>query len=294
MKKRLISVFFALILLGAVLYLVDTLALNVILALAGSLAIFESLRAFKMNDNVVLLIVLLMLHAANMFFDINAHYFVFLIILILFVFIMADKNRHYSFKQAAALGMMVFLVTLGLRSMLNLRYSGVAGDAAAHVGDMRFMLLVALALGWICDTLAFTFGKLFGKRKMCPEISPNKTIAGGVGGVAGTPVVITLAFYLYSVLGSPLSAFYEMNEPVHLVFYFVMGLLGAVIGIIGDLAASFVKRECGIKDFGSIMPGHGGAIDRLDSVLFTATFAAFAFELFFKLFLVLPAALLSS
>jgi phosphatidate cytidylyltransferase len=80
-----------------------------------------------------------------------------------------------------------------------------------------------------------------------------------------------------------------MNEPVHLVFYFVMGLIGGLIGIIGDLAASFIKRECGIKDFGSLMPGHGGALDRLDSVLFTATFAAFAFKLFFDWFSVVPA-----
>lgn len=283
MKQRLISISVGFVLLAGLMYWIDIWVLNLAFAVLGGLAIFEAMRALKLNDNTVPLIIFPGLHIVNMFVSIQAHYFVYLLLFLTFCFVMMSKNRHYTFKEGAAVFAVTLMITLGLRSILNMR------DATESVGDMRFMLFIALGLGWVCDTFAFTFGKWMGKKKMCPEISPNKTVAGGIGGIVGTPIVITLAFYLYSILTTPAeSAFYQMNEPVHLVFYFVMGLLGAAIGIIGDLAASFIKRECGIKDFGNIMPGHGGALDRLDSVLFTSVFAAFAFELFFNLFKVAP------
>jgi len=257
---------------------IDTFFLNIAFLLLGGLAIFEAARALKLNDSAVYVILFWIAHTLNMLFALNLFYFVFVLLFAVFCAVMFFDKKGHSFKQVAAAYCMTFFITFGLRSIVIMR--GISTD----VPDMRFMLFIALGLGWICDTLAFTFGNLFGKRKLCPAISPGKTIAGAVGGVLGTPIIIVIIFYIYSIKANSTSLFYGQNAPVQLAYYFALGLVGAIVGIIGDLAASFIKRECGIKDYGNVMPGHGGALDRLDSVLCTSVLAAGAFELFFKLF----------
>lgn len=279
MKKRLLSVAGGLALLLLLLWLADTIALNIALAAIGGLAIYEAMRALKLHDPLPFVVAFLLVHCLNLFVQIDALYIVYLLILLVFCFAIFTKTRHYTFKDSAAAVLVTAMITLGLKSMLILR------GLTTYIWDMRFLLVISLALGWICDTFAFTFGSLFGKRKLFPDISPNKTVAGFVGGIVGTPVVIAAACYLYATFGDPPSVFYAMREWPQIIFYALLGLFGAVIGIIGDLAASYIKRACGVKDFGSIMPGHGGALDRLDSVLFTCTFAAFAFQLFIQLFI---------
>jgi phosphatidate cytidylyltransferase len=290
MKKRLISVSVGMVLLAALMYWIDTWVLNVALAAAGGIAVYEVLRAFKLHDKILFLAVFIGLHVLNMFLSIEPFYFVYLMIFLMFLLAMSKIGRHYTYRECAAVTAAVLMITLGLRAILDMRETLRCAHPAENAGDARFMLFVCFGLGWICDTFAFSFGKWLGKKKMCPEISPNKTVAGGIAGLIGTPLVMMLAFYIYSVAGAPPSVFYAMNEPLHLFFYFLVGLIGAAIGIIGDLAASFIKRECGLKDFGGIMPGHGGAFDRLDSVLFTSVFAALSLEIFLKLFSAAPAA----
>lgn len=266
------------ILLAAVMYWYDTFFVNVVFAALGGLAVFEGLRALGFGKRPVVIALFIALHTLNMAVLPPAHYVVCLALFMMFCLVMYDKRHRNTFKEGAGALAIFIMVSMGLASLLHLR------AMTTLRGDRLFMMFIALALGWICDTFAYTFGRLFGKRKMCPTISPNKTIAGGVGGVVGTMVFIAGAFYIYSLFANPRSMFFERNGLWHMVFYAVMGALGAMVGITGDLAASFVKRECAIKDFGSIMPGHGGALDRLDSVLFTAAFAMFAFELYTILF----------
>lgn len=278
MKQRLISIAVALVLLAAVLYWYDTGFVNIVFIALGGLAIFECLRALGMGDSLLALFLFAALHAVNMVWLPPAHYIVYFALFLMFCFVMFDKKQRYTFKTGAGLLALFIMISLGLASLLHIRaMSGLYGDRI-------FMLLISLALGWICDTFAFCFGKWLGKRKMCPRISPNKTVAGGVAGLVGTMVVIAAAFYVYTINANPSSVFYGRNGAGEIAYYAAMGLVGAAVGIIGDLSASLVKRECGIKDFGHIMPGHGGALDRLDSVLFTATFALFAFQMFFKIF----------
>lgn len=277
MKKRLISVAVGLVLLAAVMIWYDSWFANVVFMLLGALAIFEALRALGFGENGLFIGLYIALHAANMVLKTDEHYLLYLALFVMFCIVMFDKRR-YTFKAGAGAFAVFVMITVGLSSILRMR------DMVGLYGDQLFMLFIGLALGWICDTFAFTFGNLFGKRKMCEHISPNKTVAGGVGGVLGTMVFIAAAFYLYSTFSNPASVFHGLNSLGAMAFYTAMGAVGAVIGIIGDLAASFIKRECGIKDFGNIMPGHGGALDRLDSVLVTSTFAAFAFQLLFRLF----------
>ena len=121
-----------------------------------------------------------------------------------------------------------------------------------------FLLVMGLCGAWIADTGAYFTGVAFGKHKLCPEISPKKTIEGFVGGIVVTGIVFVAATAIRA-------GKFQLSSACIL---FVMGAVCAVIGTVGDLSASMVKRQIGFKDYGKIMPGHGGMMDRFDSVLF--------------------------
>jgi len=121
------------------------------------------------------------------------------------------------------------------------------------------MLLLAFVIPWFCDTSAYFTGKAIGRHKLIPHISAGKTIEGSVGGIIGTVVgLIALR-----------SAFFSFLTPIHCI---IMGGIGSIIAQIGDLAESLMKRDAGVKDSSRLIPGHGGVLDRFDSVLFAAPF----------------------
>lgn len=126
----------------------------------------------------------------------------------------------------------------------------------------RLMLAITVVIPSACDTFAYFIGILFGKRKLCPAISPKKTVAGALGAFLGGTVggiliglVVIYGFQVHSVT---------------LVHFLLLGFLTAFFTQIGDLSASMFKRYCKIKDFAAYIPGHGGILDRLDGVLVTA------------------------
>jgi len=126
-----------------------------------------------------------------------------------------------------------------------------------------FFVLLVLTCAWLTDTMALFTGKAFGKRKLCPNISPNKTWAGAIGGV----VITTL---INVGLAALFNAFFLQQFRITLTVVAILSLPLCVIAILGDLTASTLKRNLGVKDFGNLMPGHGGAMDRFDSFLFVA------------------------
>ncbi len=115
---------------------------------------------------------------------------------------------------------------------------------------------------WVCDTCAYFTGVTFGKHKMAPVLSPKKSMEGAIGGVAGSTIVGALYAMLVVQRVIP-------DRNVMIIFAVICGI-GAVISQIGDLAASAIKRNHEIKDYGTCIPGHGGIMDRFDSVIFTA------------------------
>ena len=128
-------------------------------------------------------------------------------------------------------------------------------------------LIMGLCGAWLADSGAYFAGTFFGKHKLCPEVSPKKTVEGFIGGIVVTGLLFMLINFGYSKI-LPL-----VTDSTVSVNYFEVCLLGmalAVVGTIGDLSASVLKRQSAIKDYGNIMPGHGGAMDRFDSVLFVA------------------------
>lgn len=144
-----------------------------------------------------------------------------------------------------------------------------------------FAISFAIFLPVFSDTFAYLVGSTLGKRKLCPSISPKKTVAGAIGGLLGSvlcAVTFFLLFDLYAVIPVGYVTFSD-SVAVRAVVFVVLGIVGGVLAEIGDLAASRIKRTMNIKDFGNIFPGHGGVLDRLDSILFTLVmlFTTFTF-----------------
>ncbi len=126
----------------------------------------------------------------------------------------------------------------------------------------RVYLSLAFFIPVIGDLAAFFIGIRFGKTKLNPIVSPNKTIEGAVAGLAGSTLTACLIYLVGRWAGTDLPAFFHFP---------LIGLLGGAAGQVGDLFASLVKRHCKIKDYSQIFPGHGGMLDRLDSILFAGT-----------------------
>jgi phosphatidate cytidylyltransferase len=134
--------------------------------------------------------------------------------------------------------------------------------------DTNFFIWYIFILAWGSDTFAYFSGRFFGKHKLIEHVSPKKTIEGAVGGLIGATVLSV--------------AFAAIYNPDFMTFAIVLGLVGSVLAQSGDLIASKIKRYCGIKDFGKIMPGHGGVLDRFDSIILTGPFIYYFIFYYFK------------
>lgn len=164
-------------------------------------------------------------------------------ILILFVYVFGYPKYHAEQVMAAFFGVVYVAVML---SFIYLTRS---------LPDGKFLVWLIFLCSWGCDTCAYCVGMLIGKHKMAPVLSPKKSIEGAVGGVAG--VALLGVIYAAATQG-------KMAE------YALICAVGALISMVGDLAASAIKRNQNIKDYGKLIPGHGGILDRFDSVIITA------------------------
>lgn len=122
-------------------------------------------------------------------------------------------------------------------------------------------VLLVVVVAAMTDTAAYFVGSFLGRTKLTPSISPKKTVEGSLGGVAGG---VLSAIILYIIVNATASASFGFGS------FLLIGFLGGIIGQVGDLAASLLKRSMDIKDYGSIFPGHGGVLDRMDSIMFIA------------------------
>ena len=170
----------------------------------------------------------------------------------------ADAALPFSAVTAAIFAGLVFPLMLSCMLRLRLLESG------------PILVFLPLVIAFGSDTFAYFFGLLLGKHKLVPRVSPKKTVEGAVGGLVGGVIgVLVLKGVVYWVAG--LAAF-TWGQVL------LLGLLGSVVSQIGDLSFSVIKREFQVKDYGNLLPGHGGILDRFDSVTFVAPFVWFIFS----------------
>lgn len=195
-----------------------------------------------------------------------------------------------SLSICLALAVFTFKAEMELKDLLATIFSLIYPMAIASLAFAlsrefpcggTFAISFAIFLPVFSDTFAYLVGSTLGKRKLCPSISPKKTVAGAIGGLLGSvlcAVTFFLLFDLYAVIPVGYVSFSD-SVAVRAVVFVVLGIVGGVLAEIGDLAASRIKRTMNIKDFGNIFPGHGGVLDRIDSIMFTLVmfFTAFTF-----------------
>jgi phosphatidate cytidylyltransferase len=153
------------------------------------------------------------------------------------------------------IAVMTVYVSFGFAALVLLR------DMNASYGIVIFLL--AFLIPWVCDAMAYFVGVFFGKHKMIPDVSPKKTVEGAIGGIVGT-VVAAAIFGLIMQFG--------FGKQPNYVLLLSVALVGGFVSQWGDLIASLLKREYGVKDYGWMFPGHGGMMDRFDSLFSVSIF----------------------
>lgn len=170
--------------------------------------------------------------------------------IILFVYVFSFPKYHADQMMTVFFGIVYVAVCLSFIYLVR------------DLPDGRWHVWLILLCSWGCDTSAYCVGRLFGKHKMAPVLSPKKSIEGAVGGVAGA----ALFGLIYALCVRK-----NMQTDVNIAaVYTLICAVGALVSMVGDLAASAIKRNHEIKDYGRLIPGHGGILDRFDSVIITA------------------------
>lgn len=218
------------------------------------LCLIELFRTFKLND--VFMIGFSLIFSMGMLYSIS----------------ISNENLVLTFFASYFLIISIYYLffnkmsieSLG-RLLFSFIYISVPMGVFLKLGYTNLLWIVFL-ISWGTDTFAYLFGIIFGKHKLCPSISPKKTIEGALGGIFGSLILLNL--FNYFVLKN------------NIVFVTLSGIILSIVAQIGDLFASKIKREMGIKDFSNIIKGHGGFLDRFDSIIFVTPLVYIVFYIF--------------
>jgi len=238
----------------------------VIISALSVVAVYEMLVATKYIKNKVLSVLSLcfVFLVPVVFIIENLRYNLPLIccFFLLFLFmIMIYKHERVSFEAVSLVGFVSICIPLSLSCLLFIKIISEEHG--------MFLMIFTLLVIWIGDAGAYFTGTLFGKHKMAPKISPKKSWEGFVGGLILSGLIGFAAPFVYEFIYEfRFDTAIETNK----IFFAVTAVICSALGVVGDFSASLVKRQCAVKDFGNIMPGHGGVLDRFDSVLFAAPF----------------------
>lgn len=267
MKKRIITGITASAFVLILLFLRDTVIFNIAMSVFIVIAMYEALYATKIVTDKPLLILCMLYSALVPFFQLFKFYpagvaisSVFFLAMLIIMLVRHDglDIRQITYSFTASL-----LIPFAFSSLL---YLNAIARYSKHydTSDSLFLLLFAMLGAWICDTGAYFTGTFFGKHKLAPAISPKKTVEGAIGGIISV-IIVDICVGLVWQFG-----FVKDSGRVSFALLILLAVLTSVCGMIGDLTFSCIKREVKIKDFGNIMPGHGGLLDRTDSLILTA------------------------
>jgi len=257
LKRTVTSVVMVLVLIPICIFS-GTFVFPAVMAVLSAIAAYEMLACIGLKKNVAVSIPAYLFAVAA---PITAYlwtedavrlifaYAVLLLILVFATDVFSRGKTDYTVSASAFTG--IFYIGMAFASIVLLRTKG------------EWLYLFVFIGPWTSDVFAYLCGRAFGKHKLIPEVSPKKTVEGSVGGM----VFAAIAFVLYAFLVQKFAL--PEATPNHYVLA-LAGVIVSVISQIGDLAASVIKRRFGVKDYGWLFPGHGGVMDRFDSVLLTA------------------------
>lgn len=226
------------------------------IALIGLMEFYNAFKSKELVPNTWLGMVIGVLIIVGIYLELNSSFY----LGILFLFVLMLLAKHVFSKKENLIGEFVTFfgvsyVVLGFGHLLLLSKL-----------DIKYIILIPFFISWSTDTAAYFSGVLFGKRKLIPSVSPNKTVEGAIGGVIGAVILTSTFSYLF------------IKELFPMIM--IITLVGSVLSQIGDLMASKIKRDNDVKDYGKVLPGHGGILDRFDSVLITVPYVYYATLLF--------------
>lgn len=243
------------------LFLSEYLVYPIAVALLAAVAIFEMSALTGMRRNLPVSIpaylLALALPTGAYFASDRVELFVSLIFALLAVYMFylfgyaVIKRGAIRFADLSAHLVTTAYIVISFTSLSMLRY----------IPRGVYLFSLVFVASWVCDVFAYFVGRAIGRHKLIPEVSPKKTVEGAIGGVVFTTGAFALYGYIVTLLDGP-----SPNYIALLIF----GLVLSVVAQFGDLIASLIKREHGIKDYGFIFPGHGGVLDRFDSIIAVA------------------------
>ena len=263
MKTRIISAIIASILAIIILIFHNTIifyfAISA-LTVAMVYEMFSALKCLQFKFTSAICFVFAAVMPMLLYKDLYKLRYPFLVITIILIFITyLIQFKTLSFDKLSIMLCASVLITLAMSSLLEIKIGRQHG---------LFLLILSLCGAWLADSGAYFAGTLFGKHKLCPEISPKKTIEGLIGGTITNAILFVGIGLLFSYIQSLNDKIININY----VYIAILGMICSLLGLLGDLTASFIKRQCQINDYINFMPGHGGVLDRFDSVLFVVPF----------------------
>ena len=276
-KDRTIS--FAIIVLGLAGFLVAVAldirpVMTVILALLAPIATFEIIRAVggksKVLFTVACTVSLFTVLAYGFGIALPSAGVLYGIYVLLLMSFMVFFHKDIEFTHVSAAFMASIALPFAFSCFLRLNNIADWFSGYTHQEGIYFVGL-AFSCSWLTDTFAYIVGVKFGKHKMAPVISPKKSIEGAIGGVVLTAAMNVLILYLFTIGCKNLYDYTIFGESAMKFIYIIpISMVLSLVSMLGDLSASVIKRNFGIKDYGKLIPGHGGIMDRFDSCIFVA------------------------
>lgn len=261
MARRIITALVGIALLIPFIIFSDKWPIFVFTVLASTVAVWEILSCIGHNRKWYVLVPSLLVSISVQILPrmltvdsyITTVLLTYLAFFVLILTVAVFSKGQLKFHEASQIAVMVAYISFGFAALVLLR----------DMKDGLILFLLAFLIPWVCDAMAYFVGVFFGKHKMIPDVSPKKTVEGAVGGIVGV-VVCTVIFGVIMQLG-----FAKTPNYVTLV---LISLIGGFVSQWGDLIASLLKREYAVKDYGKIFPGHGGMMDRFDSMIAVSIF----------------------
>lgn len=264
MKQRIITGVISAAAFIAILFAMNTFIFPLVLSLLSVIAVFEIQKAIRMKNNAMKLLGLIVAAflPLSIGFDWELPLMPILTIYIILTFLlMIVEYEKTKFEHAIFSIFSSLVIPYAFSVLILLRDVHVAFPDVYSKTEGIFFVMLGLFCAWLSDIFAFFAGSFFGKHKLAPKISPKKTVEGAVGGVLGTMLLNLTLLAVFKKF------FFE--ETVISYWAIILVSIGlSLISICGDLTASILKRNYKIKDFGNLLPGHGGVMDRFDSFLF--------------------------